>query len=87
VGDLSIERDVVFRIKTIRTPGLLAKALAAAGEHGANIGEIETIHIGHGYNIREVAIIAPDDEAMDRIAASMDAIDGVNVLPGRVDKV
>ena len=87
MGDLSIERDEVFRIKTIRTPGLLAKALAAAGEHGANIGEIKTIHIGPDYNIREVAIIAPDGDSIDRIAASMDAIDGVNVLPGRIDKV
>ncbi|MEZ5174895.1 MAG: NAD-dependent malic enzyme [Acidimicrobiia bacterium] len=87
MGDRSIERDEVFRIKTARTPGLLAKALAAAGEYGANIGEIETIHIGANHNIREVAIIAPDAAAIESIAAAMAAIDGVEVLPGHFDKV
>jgi len=87
MGELSIERDQVFRIRTARVPGLLAKALAAAGEHGANIGEIETVYFGSEHNIREVAIIAPDDESLERIAAAMDAIEGVQVLPGQVDKV
>ncbi len=87
MGELSIERDEVFRIKTARRPGMLAKVLAAAGEYGANIGEIETVYIGADYNIREVAIIAPDAQAIDRIAAAMDAIEGVSVLPGHIDKV
>jgi hypothetical protein len=77
MGELSIERDEVLRIRTSREPGMLAKALAAAGEHGANIGEIETVHIGADYNIREVVVIAPDDEAIVEIIAAMDAIDGV----------
>lgn len=87
MGELSIERDEVFRIRTVRTPGLLAQALAAAGEFGANIGEIETVYIGADHNIREVAIIAPGAEAIENIARAMDAIEGVDVLPGSVDKV
>ena len=87
MGELSIERDEVFRIKTARRPGMLAKALAAAGEYGANIGEIETVYIGADYNIREVAIIAPNADAIDKIAEAMDAIEGVTVLPGHIDKV
>lgn len=87
MGELSIERDEVFRIRTARTPGLLAKALAAAGEYGANIGEIETVYIGADHNVREVAIIAPNAEALKSIARAMDTIEGVTVLPGRVDKV
>ncbi len=87
MGELSIERDQVFRLKTTRTPGQLAKALAAAGEFGANIGEIETTYMGADHNIREVAIIAPNEESLIRIAAAMNALDGVEVLPGQVDKV
>ncbi|MCZ7534120.1 MAG: NAD-dependent malic enzyme [Acidimicrobiia bacterium] len=87
MGELSIERDQVFRIKTARIPGMLGKALVVAGEHGANIGEIKTIHIGANHNIREVAIIAPGKEAIEAIAAAMNEIDGVDVLPGRIDKV
>lgn len=87
MGELSIERDQVFRLRTARIPGQLARALAAAGEHGANIGEIETTYIGSDHNIREVAIIAPDEASLQRIADAMNAIDGVEVLPGQVDKV
>jgi len=87
MGELSIESDQVFRIRTDRTPGLLGRALAAAGEHGANIGEIVTVHIGADHNIREVTIIAPNDEAIAAIAQSMDEIEGVEVLPGLIDKV
>jgi malate dehydrogenase (oxaloacetate-decarboxylating) len=87
MGEMSIERDQVFRIRTEKTPGMLAKALAAAGEHGANIGEIETVYIGSDHNIREVAIIARDEESLGHIAAAMNAIEGVVVLPGQVDKV
>jgi malate dehydrogenase (oxaloacetate-decarboxylating) len=87
MGEFSIERDEVFRIKTDRIPGLLAKALAAAGEYGANIGEIETVYIGADYNIREVAIIAPGPESIDAIAKALESIEGVTVLPGQVDKV
>ena len=87
MGELSIERDQVFRIKTTRVPGQLAKALTAAGEQGAILGEIETTYIGANHNIREVAIIAPNEESLARIAAAMDAIDGVEVLPGQVDEV
>jgi malate dehydrogenase (oxaloacetate-decarboxylating) len=87
MGEFSIERDEVFRIKTARIPGLLAKALAAAGEYGANIGEIETVYIGADYNIREVAIIAPGPESIEAIEEALESIEGVTVLPGKVDKV
>ena len=87
MGELSIESDRLFRIRTARTPGLLGKALAVAGEHGANIGEIETVYIGSDHNIREVTIIAPNEQAVIEIARAMDAIEGVDVLPGQIDKV
>lgn len=87
MGELSIESDRLFRIRTARRPGLLGKALAAAGEHGANIGEIETVYIGSDHNIREVTIIAPNEQAVIEIARAMDAIEGVDVLPGQIDKV
>lgn len=87
MGELSIERDEVFRMKTAKTPGTLAKVLAVAGEHGAHIGEIETVYIGAEYNIRDVSVIAPGQDAIDRIAEAFARMDGVELVPGRVDKV
>lgn len=87
MGELSIERDEVFRLKTAKTPGTLARVLAVAGEYGAHIGEIMTVFVGAEYNIRDVAIIAPGQDAIDRIAKAFAAMDGVEVVRGGVDKV
>lgn len=87
MGERPIERDEVFRMKTARTPGTLARALGVAGEYGAHIGEIETVHIGAEYSVRDVSIIAPSQEAADQIAAAFERMEGVEVVHGRVDKV
>jgi len=87
MGEYSIERDEVFRIRTDRTPGTLARALAAVGDLGAQIGEIETVYIGADFNIREVTVIAPDDDTVERVHDALDAVDGVDVLAGHIDKV
>lgn len=87
MGELSIERDEVFRLRTKRTPGTLSRALAVIGDLGAHIGEIETVYIGAEFNVREVTVIAPDDAAVEKIHAALDLLDGVDVLPGRIDKV
>lgn len=82
-----IERDEAFLLRTGRTPGTLAKALAAIAEFGATIGEIETVYIGAEHNIREVTVIAPGDVSIEDMQAALDAIDGVEVVQEHVDKV
>jgi len=82
-----IERDEVFRIRTRRTPGTLARVLAAIGEHGAHIGEIETIAITREFNIRDVTVIAPGDEAVEAIRAAIAQVEGVDLVAQSVDKV
>ena len=54
-----IEHDIVFRIKTEHIPGTLANALLNVAQFGAHIGDIETTLMAHGYNIREVTVVAP----------------------------
>ncbi|GMQ85234.1 MAG: NAD(P)-dependent oxidoreductase [Acidimicrobiia bacterium] len=87
MGELSIERDEVFRIKTVRRPGTLARALAVVGDHGAHIGEIVTVSVGAEFNIREVTVIAPDDATVERVHQALKELEGIEVLPGHVDKV
>ena len=87
MGELSIERDEVFRIKTARRPGTLAKALAVIGELGAQIGEIATLSVGAEFNIREVTVIAPDDATVEKVHKALRALDGIEVLFGQIDKV
>ena len=87
MGELSIERDEVFRIKTARKPGTLAKALAVIGELGAQIGEIVTLTVGAEFNIREVTVIAPDDATVEKVSQALTELEGIEVLPGQIDKV
>ena len=82
-----IERDEVFRIRTRRTPGTLAKVLAAIGEQGAHIGEIETLSITRDHNVRDVTVIAPSDEAVDRIRIAISAIADVELVEHSIDRV
>lgn len=82
-----IERDEIFRIRTRRTPGTLAKVLTAIGAHGAHIGEIETLSIDREFNVRDVTVIAPGDQAIDAIRAAIETIDGVELVEQSTDKV
>jgi len=82
-----IEHDEVFRIRTRRIPGTLARVLAAIGEHRAHIGDIETIAIDQEFNVRDVTVIAPGDEVVDAIRDSIQALDGVELVAQSTDKV
>ncbi len=82
-----IERDEVFRIRTARQPGTLARVLAVIGEHGAHVGEIETLYMAPDHNVRDVTVIAPGDEAVEHIHTALRDLDGVEVIADHIDKV
>lgn len=73
-------------MKTERQPGTLARVLAAIAEHGANIGDIETIAIQPDFNIRDVTVIAPSEEAVAGIYEAISNVTGVEIVTRR-DKV
>lgn len=82
-----IEHDEVFRIRTGRTPGTLARVLAAVGQHDAHIGEIETIVMARDFNVRDVTVISPDTATVDLIREAIVGVDGVELLEQSIDKV
>ena len=77
----------MFRIRTLRQPGTLATVLTAIAEHGANCGEIETIAIAREFNIRDITVVAPGDEAVEAIRQSIAALPGVELVDQPIDKV
>ncbi len=82
-----IERDEVFRIRTARQPGTLARVLMAIADHDAHVGEIETIYMAPDHNIREVTVIAPSDAAVEAIHTALRELDGVELVADHVDRV
>lgn len=82
-----IEHDEIFRLRTTRTPGTLARVLAAIGSHGAHIGEIETIVMAREFNVRDVTVISPDSETVALIRRSLEQLEDVEIVEQSVDKV
>ena len=81
-----IETDILYRLKTGRTPGTLAKVLAAIAHHHAHVGEIETRYIGPEFNIRDVLVIAPSEDVVEAITNAITAVDGVELVAEPVDQ-
>ncbi len=81
-----IERDEVYRVKTARRAGTLARLLHAIAQHGAQVGEIETIHITPDYNIREVVVIAPTEDVIGPITESIRTVEGVELIAAPIDR-
>lgn len=82
-----IERDEVFRLRTRRKPGTLATVLSVIAQHGAHCGEIETIAIVQEYNIRDITVVAPGDEAVDAIRRDIATLPEVEIVEQTVDRV
>lgn len=82
-----VERDEVYRVKTTRRAGTLSRLLDAIARHDAQVGEIETIHISPDYNIREITVIAPSEESIPAITASIEGTEGVEVVAEPIDRV
>ena len=82
-----IERDEVFRIKTVRRAGTLGHVLEAIARFDAHIGEIETLTIQPDYNIRDITVIAPDESVVGQIAAAIASVPGVEIVGEPIDRV
>ncbi len=82
-----IERDEVFRVKTDRRPGILARVLEAIAGHGAHVGEIATLHITPDYNIRDIVVIAPSDAEVGPITRAIAAVEGAELVSKPIDRV
>ena len=82
-----IERDEVFRLRTRRKPGVLASVLGVIAEHGAHCGEIETVGIAREFNVRDITVVAPGDDAVDAIRDAIAALPDVEIVEQTVDKV
>lgn len=81
-----IEHDEVFRIRTERKPGTLARVLAVVGEFGAMVGHIETIAIHPDHNIRDVTVIAPDSASIEKVHDAIAAVEGAEIID-HIDEV
>jgi malate dehydrogenase (oxaloacetate-decarboxylating) len=72
--------SATLRVRLTNEPGTFARLAEAIGETGGLLGAIDLVRVGRGTKIRDVTVLANDAEHMDRIAAAVHDLDGIEVV-------
>ncbi len=69
-----------IRVALENAPGMLSALTTAIDEAGGQVLAVDLVRAQRHIMVRDLAISAPDDETVDEIAATLDALDGVELL-------
>jgi malate dehydrogenase (oxaloacetate-decarboxylating) len=72
-----------LRCKNLNVPGTLGKLTTAIGQAGAEIGAINTIHMGQHYNVRDLDVLTANEETLQKLIESVSKLKEVTVLEVR----
>jgi len=72
--------DCTYCVQIPHRPGQLAAVAQAIAEGDGVIGDVRTISLGREASVREITVEVRDGEQQERIAALLDALQGVSVL-------
>jgi malate dehydrogenase (oxaloacetate-decarboxylating) len=72
--------SATLRVRLEDRPGTFARLADAIGEAGGSLGAIDLVRVERGTKIRDVTVLASDSEHMDRIAAAVHDLDGIEVI-------
>jgi malate dehydrogenase (oxaloacetate-decarboxylating) len=83
VSDNSYRIVRTLRCKNLNVPGTLGLLTTAIGRAGAEIGNIETIHLGHHYTIRDIEVVVQNEDYLARMIEEISKLHEVTVLQVR----
>jgi malate dehydrogenase (oxaloacetate-decarboxylating) len=69
-----------IRVRIENTPGAFARLAAAIGEAGGLLGAIDLVRVEGSTKIRDVNVLADDEQHLDAIVAAVRSVDGVEVV-------
>ena len=69
-----------LRVRLDDQPGKFATLAEAIGEAGGLLGAIDLVRVERGTKIRDVTVLAADAAHMERIAAAVHDLDGIEVI-------
>jgi len=72
-----------LRCKNINIPGTLGKLTMAIGNVGGDVGNIETVHLGHHFTVRDIDIVIESEEQLKKVVDEVSKVKGVDVLQVR----
>jgi malate dehydrogenase (oxaloacetate-decarboxylating) len=71
--------SATLRVHLDNSPGSFARLAAAIGEAGGLLGAIDLVRVEHGKKIRDVNVLAADDNHIARIVEAVRALEGIEV--------
>lgn len=83
MNDVSYRIVRTLRCKNLNVPGTLGLLATTIGQAGAEIGNIETVHLGHHYTVRDIDIIVQSEDSLAQIIEEVSKLHAVTVLQVR----
>jgi malate dehydrogenase (oxaloacetate-decarboxylating) len=72
--------SAAIRVRIENRPGAFARLAAAVGEAGGLLGAIDLVRVEGSTKIRDVNVLADDENHLDAIVEAVHAVDGVEVV-------
>ncbi len=72
--------SATLRVRLEDRPGTFARLAEAIAEAGGSLGAIDLVRVEPGTKVRDVTVLAGDSEHMERIAAAVHDLDGIEVI-------
>jgi len=69
-----------LRCRNDHRPGVLGRLATAIGVSGANIGDIRTVRVGPDHIVRDLDIMAADEDGLQKTILAVRAVDGIDLL-------
>ena len=79
MAHVSASFSAILRVRLRDEVGTFGRVATAIGEQGAQLGAIDLVRIESAHKVRDVTILAEDEAHIERVAAAVGAIAGVEV--------
>jgi malate dehydrogenase (oxaloacetate-decarboxylating) len=71
--------SATLRVHLTDSPGAFARLAQAIGDAGGSLGAIDIVRVERRTKVRDVTVMAEDDQHLERIVAAVREVDGVEV--------
>jgi malate dehydrogenase (oxaloacetate-decarboxylating) len=79
VAHTSASYSVTLRVHLDDSPGSFAALATAIGEAGGSLGAIDLVRVEDGRKVRDIVVMATDDDHAERVVAAVRALPGITV--------
>ena len=75
----SAQFSATLRVRLDDSPGSFARLATAIAEAGGSLGAIDLVRVERHHKVRDVTVLAADQDHLDRIVEAVRAVDGIEV--------